>query len=154
MSSRLKYLLSVSLIVCVSLHSNAQKTLVYGRVVEHLSRNPIAFANIAFKGTTIGTSSDELGNYILESEQTFSELTFSAIGYADTTVIIIPHKHQEVQIKMQSADYTLSEVVINVGENPAFAILRNIIDSKQRNDPDQLDAYEYRSYNKAQFDLK
>lgn len=131
----------------------AQKTLVFGRITEAESGSPIAFANIAFKGTTIGTSSDELGNYLLETSENHNRLTFSAIGYHDTTVTIQLHQRQELKIQLRSTDYTLGEVIIKAGENPAFAILRKVVENKAVNDPGRYDAYEYRSYNKAQFDL-
>jgi hypothetical protein len=133
--------------------AKAQKTLVFGRITEAQSGSPVAFANIAFKGTTIGTSSDELGNYLLETTEPHRQLTFSAIGYIDTTIQISPFERQELKIALRSADYTLEEVVIKAGENPAFAVLRKVVANKSSNDPARYDAYEYRSYNKAQFDL-
>ncbi len=131
----------------------SQKTLVFGRITEVQSGNPIAFANIAFKGTLIGASSDELGNYLLETTESHTRLTFSAIGYRDTTITIRVHERQELKVALQPADYTLDEVIIKAGENPAFAILRQVIDRKKFNDPAVYNTYQYRSYNKAQFDL-
>lgn len=133
--------------------SVAQKTLVFGRVSEAGAGSPIAFANIAFKGTVVGTSSDELGNYLLETTETYNQLTFSAIGYHDTTIFIKVYERQEINIRLRSTDYTLGEVVIKAGENPAFEVLRQVVKNKPLNDPGRYDAYEYRSYNKAQFDL-
>ncbi len=132
---------------------SAQKTLVFGRVVEATTGAPIAFANIAFKGTVIGTSSDELGNFTLETTELYDKLSFSAIGYLDTLITIKVHQHQEVRIGLFSADYQLGEVVIKAGENPAYEILRKVIANKPANDPEKFEAYEYRSYNKVQFDL-
>ena len=145
------YLLLCLLFLCGKL--SAQKTLVFGRVVEATTGAPIAFANIAFKGTVIGTSSDELGNFTLETTELYDKLSFSAIGYIDTLITIKVHQHQEVRIGLFSADYQLGEVVIKAGENPAFEILRNVIANKPVNDPEKFEAYEYRSYNKVQFDL-
>ncbi len=131
----------------------AQKTLIFGRVVEATTGAPIAFANIAFKGTVIGTSSDELGSFILETTENYDKLSFSAIGYRDTIVNIKIRERQELRMEMFSADYKLGEVIIKAGENPAHEILRKVIANKSVNDPGQLDAFQYRSYNKAQFDL-
>ncbi|MBL0340148.1 MAG: carboxypeptidase-like regulatory domain-containing protein [Bacteroidetes bacterium] len=131
----------------------AQKTLVYGRITEAGGNNPVAFANVAFKGTTIGTSSDQLGNFTLETNETYNQLTFSAVGYIDTTIFIKVHERQELKVYLATRDYMLSEVVINAGENPAFAILRKVVANKPINNPEKYNTYEYRSYNKVQFDL-
>jgi hypothetical protein len=121
--------------------------------VEASTGSPVAYANIAFKGTSVGTSSDELGNYTLETTEAHEMLSFSAIGYVDTVIKIKLYQRQELRVQLRSADYLLGEVVIKAGENPAFAILRKVIEKKPENDPKKYDAFEYRSYNKAQFDL-
>jgi len=147
---------SLSLFLCLLFFGGttmAQKTLVFGRVVEATTGAPIAFATIAFKGTTIGAYSDELGNYTIETTETYNQLSFSAIGYKDTSVYIRLHQNQELRIALVSEEYELNEVEIKAGENPAYEILRKVIANKPLNDPEKFDAYEYRSYNKAQFDL-
>lgn len=131
----------------------AQKTLVYGRIVEASTGSPIAFAGVLINGTSNGTHSDELGAYLLETTEPFDSLRFSAIGYQDTVIAIQKFVQQEIRIRLRSQDYLLGEFVFNAGENPAFAILRKVVANKPVNDPDQFQAYEYRSYNKVQFDL-
>jgi len=144
-------LLLFLLILCGK--AEAQKTLVFGRVVESNTGAPIAFATIAFKGTLVGTSSDELGNFTLETAELYNQLSISAIGYNDTVFEIKIKERQELRIGLFSTEYQLGEVIIKAGENPAFEILRKVIANKTVNDPQKYDAYEYRSYNKAQFDL-
>lgn len=51
-------------------------------------------------------------------------------------------------IKLKPSEVVLREVVIKAGENPAFRIVRNAVKNKGRNDPDNLNSYQYRSYNK------
>ncbi len=147
------FCLLLMLLVLVVGNSFAQKTLVFGRIVEATTGAPVAFAHIAFKGTTVGTTSDELGNFTLETSETYDRLSFTAIGYHDTVITIRVHERQELRVPLTSTDYTLDEVVIHAGENPAFEILRQAIARKPVNDPENYEAYEYRSYNKAQFDL-
>jgi hypothetical protein len=149
-SISLLWIIPLSLILTTA---SAQKTLVYGRVTEASTGSPVAFANIAFKGTLTGTSSDELGNFTLETTERYDRLYFSAIGYKDTVIPIRVHERQEIRVSLYSTDYQLGEVVIKAGENPAFEILRKVIAAKPVNDPARYDAYEYQSYNKVQFDL-
>ena len=48
---------------------------------------------------------------------------------------------------------SLNEVVILAGENPAFPILKKVRENKKRNDKRQLEAYEYESYTRTEFDV-
>ncbi len=131
----------------------AQKTLVFGRVTETKAGSPVAFANVYFIDTNTGTYSDELGNFLLETTEKVDSFALSALGYKDTVIAIQKGIQQEVNVKLVAQDYELSEVVVTVGENPAFEILRNVVANKQYNNPEQYDTYQYRSYNKIQFDL-
>jgi hypothetical protein len=45
------------------------------------------------------------------------------------------------------------EVVVKAGENPAHRIIRNVISHKEFNNKRKLDAYQYETYNKVEFDL-
>lgn len=141
------------MLVAFSQHGLSQKTMVYGRVIESGSSGPVSFATIHFDGTQTGTYTDDLGNYYLETEEAVQHIVVSAIGYRDTTIQIRPGLKQSIRIELSLANYVLDEVVVLAGENPAFEILRNTIRSKPRLDPQYLDSYTFRSYNKTQFDL-
>lgn len=142
-----------TLLLLFPLGLSAQKTIVSGRVTEVNSGSPIAFANIFFKGSTTGTYSDEVGNYILETTESWDTLQVSALGYNDTIILLQPIDNQTVNISLTSSDYVLGEVVVLAGENPAFEILRQVVNNKPQNNPTQYDTYKYKSYNKIQFDL-
>jgi len=47
----------------------------------------------------------------------------------------------------------LTEIVVKPGENPAHRIIRNVIAHKEFNNKRELDAYQYETYNKVEFDL-
>lgn len=131
----------------------SQKTTVYGRVVEATTGSPVSFANVFCVGTTAGAYTDELGNYLVDSPEKFDSIRVSALGYQDTVLAVKIFQKQEINIRLKSTDYTLGEVVVHAGENPAFEVLRNVVKHKKENDPEKFTAYEYRSYNKVQFDL-
>jgi hypothetical protein len=147
-------LILASILVCgLWFQVFGQKTLVFGRIVEANSGSPVSYATIAFKGSTEGVYSDEVGNYFLESSGKQDTVTIAALGYNDTSFTITPGIRQEVNIRLTSAEYNLDEVVVRAGENPAFEILRKVIENKKYNDPEQFQTYQYTSYNKVQFDL-
>ena len=141
------------LFFALSYHCFAQKTIVYGRVVEATSGSPISFANVFFKNTTIGTYTDEVGNYLLETTEPHDSLQITALGYIDTIIGIRVFRQREIQIELSAQNYSLSEIEIIADQYPAHEILREVVANKPQNDPEKFDAYEYRSYNKIQFDL-
>jgi hypothetical protein len=51
-------------------------------------------------------------------------------------------------IRLKPNNLVLAEVVINAGENPAFRIIRQAVKNKKQNDPENLESYQYYSYNK------
>ncbi|QLE01319.1 TonB-dependent receptor [Galbibacter sp. BG1] len=59
----------------------AQQPLIKGTITDK-NQDPIPYVSVSIKGTSIGTTSDEKGNYLLnlKEEGTF-EIVFSAIGY-------------------------------------------------------------------------
>lgn len=130
-----------------------QTTKVSGRVTDVLTNEPIPFANVAFKGTTIGTVTDFNGYFILESDRATDSLTASFVGYKPVTLKIIRGKSQTVNFLLKVNKVDLGEVVIKAGENPANILLKKVIESRDKNDKRSLDTYRYESYNKMEFDL-
>jgi hypothetical protein len=60
----------------------ATETIIVGEVVNETTGEAIPNVNIHFRGTKIGTTSDEHGNYALRVDMTAkSQLVFSAVGY-------------------------------------------------------------------------
>ena len=80
MSSRQHFIL-VLLLLC-SLSLRAIETIVVGEIVNETTGEAIPNVNIHFRGTKIGTTSDENGNYALRVDMNAkSQLVFSAVGY-------------------------------------------------------------------------
>jgi hypothetical protein len=133
-----------------------QKTVVSGIVVDATTKETIPFATISFKGTKTGTTSDIDGKYRLESYYSSDSILVTFLGYKPFTTYIKQDKSQTINVKMISSDMMLKEFEI-VGskkdENPAHAIIRQMIANKKINNKVKLDAYEYEVYNKIEFDI-
>jgi hypothetical protein len=127
------------------------QTIIKGRVFDLVTSEPIPFAIITIKGTSIGTNSDFDGNYRIETKLKSDSLQVAYTGYVSKT---FPIKNGEVQVINAGLEvFSLEEVVIKPGENPAHKIIRRVIANKDKNDKKKLDAYEYEVYNKIEFDL-
>ncbi|HXB10709.1 MAG TPA: DUF5686 family protein, partial [Bacteroidia bacterium] len=129
------------------------KTVITGKVYDAQTRQPMPFVNLQLRNTTVGTTTDIDGNYKLETETRSDSLQVSYIGYNTLSKAIKNHQAQNMDFFLESQSTTLNEVVIHPGENPAWKIMRKVVEHKDANDPGNLDAYQYQSYNKVEFDM-
>lgn len=141
------------LVLGLSLQGIAQLTRVKGSITDERSGEPLAFVNLIFKGTTIGTHTDINGQFDLSIHKAADTLLVSYLGYQSQRIRIQPNKLNELRIKLKSSENMLSAVEIKPGENPAHRIMRNVVEHKAQNDPSTLPAYQYRVYNKIEFDM-
>jgi hypothetical protein len=130
-----------------------QRTRISGVVSDALNGDALPFVNVVFKGSTIGTVTDTLGRFQLETNRKFDSLSVSFTGYHTTTLPVRHGITQTVDIPLQPRAYQLGEVRVRPGENPAWKILRKVIENKPITSPSHLDAYEYEAYHRVQFDL-
>lgn len=154
---KLNHIILLITVMChaLLLTSNAwgQATKIRGVVTDAKTGEPLPFVNIAFKGTTIGTTSDFDGNYFLETRTPSKMLTFSFMGYTTQQFQIQETRFQTINAALQPENFSLQEITVRPGENPAHPILRNIITHKRRNNPEYLNSYQYKSYTKMEMDL-
>ena len=153
MKETLKKILYIILLLLFGLNGFAQLTKVRGTVIDKETKEPIPFANVYFKGTKIGTITDFNGYFFIETRTASDSLAVSFLGYKDVLKKISQHHFQEINFEMEKQGITLQEVKILPGENPAFALLRKIIDNKKKNSPSKLNSYQYEVYNKMEIDM-
>ena len=131
-----------------SLSLSAQITRVRGTISDKKTTEPLAFVNLMFKGTTIGTHSDINGNFDLSVHKSIDTLLVSYLGFKPQKIKIQPNKVNDLKIQLESAETMLNVVEIKPGENPAHRIMREVVRNKEKNNPAFVDAYQYRVYNK------
>jgi len=131
----------------------AQETIIQGKVIDAASGDPIPYANIVFKGTSIGTNSDFDGNYLLKTTKPTDSIFASYIGYKPRHKAIKKGVKQVINFQLEEDVTKLQEIVIKSGENPAFEILRKVVRNKSNNDKRKLTAYEYDTYTKIEMDV-
>jgi hypothetical protein len=133
--------------------SVAQQTKIRGKVTDQLTNEPIPFATVVFKGTTIGTNTDFDGNYVLVTNTPGDSIICTLVGYQTVKMRVKKGQEQMINIVLKASKVELQEVVIKAGENPANIIFREIIKHKFENDHTKLKSYQYEVYNKLEFDL-
>ncbi|MDX1315494.1 MAG: carboxypeptidase-like regulatory domain-containing protein, partial [Eudoraea sp.] len=134
---------------------NAQ-TKVSGTVVDE-EGEPVAYANVLFKNTTEGTITDEDGRFYLESDENYTILSVSFIGYTTEEVVLEQRVTYNLVVTLREGEQ-LDEVVVYVGKqskknNPAIDILKKIWANKKINGLRKFSQYKYDKYEKIEFDL-
>jgi len=113
----------------------AVETIIVGEVVNEVTGEAIPNVNIHFRGTKIGTSSDESGNYALRVDMSAkAQLVFSAVGYYTQRFDIEPGAMAGLQVALREKTAMLTEVVVAPNENPALEILRQVRAHREDND--------------------
>ncbi len=83
----MKKLFLIALMATISIFTFAQGTItVSGTITASEDGSPIPFANVHVRGTMIGTSSNDLGQYQLEKVPVNAILVFSSIGYTNREI--------------------------------------------------------------------
>jgi hypothetical protein len=131
----------------------AQKTVVSGMVFDATTNEPLPFVNITFQNSKIGTTSDIDGNYRIETYYATDSIVATFVGYKATVMAIRKDKEQLLNLRMETGEILLGEMVVVYRGNPAEKILNKVIDNKAVNNREKYDAYEYNVYNKVEFDL-
>jgi hypothetical protein len=135
------------------------QTKVSGYVYDE-NDEPIAFANIIFKGSTIGTITNEDGKFYLESDENWELLEVSFLGFERKEYKLTKRVNYDLRFVLKEEASALDAVVIVTGkqskkasENPAIRILKKIWERKRKNGLKQFKQYEYDQYEKVEFDL-
>lgn len=133
---------------------NAQKTKVYGVISDAETGEVLPYVRIYFYDSKIGTTSDSIGNYEIETYYATDSIVFSFLGYEKQVIKIKKDIAQEVNCKLSIELVENEEVVIRPpDEFPSTKLHKKVIANKDVNNKEKLDAYEYEVYNKLQFDI-
>ena len=116
--------------------------------------DPIPYANIIFSGSFIGTTSDINGNYRLTTSKPGITIEVSAVGYKKQIVPVKPGQINQIDFKLEEEVFLIGEIDIRPGENPAIRIIKNVIENKNINNPNEFPSWKSSIYAKTEIDLK
>lgn len=135
---------------------HAQKTLVTGLVIDSETKEPVPFANVYFKDSKIGTTTDVNGNYRIETYYATDSLVASTIGYQRLAKRVKADQSQVVDFEIGVSGIALEMVTVKADKkkkDPAIELMKKVIRNKAANNRVKLDYYEYNVYNKIEFDM-
>ena len=109
---------SLLILFCfISVTSFSQKK-IFGKVIDSKTKEPVIGASVYFENTSIGTTSDFNGGFVLKYDsRIYSPLVISFIGYPLEKINlkeIDPSK--KLIVKLKSGGISLKEVVINTND--------------------------------------
>lgn len=143
----MKYL---SALFCIFIISGyCQANVIKGRVMDGKDQ-PLPFATVFIKGTTIGTTTNAAGQYQLDLPAGQYTVVCQYIGYKRTELPInVNAPTQSLDFRLQPLNMQIKEVVVKAnGEDPAYAIIRQAI-KKRHVYQQQVKEYTCMSYIKG-----
>lgn len=136
---------------------SVSQTKVGGIVVDE-SGEPVSFANVLFKDSSEGTITNDNGRFYMESENTYTTLLVSFIGYETKEITLTAKVTYNMNVVLTESSEQLDEVVVYFGKtdkknNPAIDILKKIWAKKRKNGVHMFKQYQFDKYEKVEFDL-
>ncbi|WP_420551402.1 DUF5686 family protein [Tenacibaculum aiptasiae] len=130
------------------------QTKVSGKILDE-NNEPLPYVNVFFKGTTIGTVSDEKGEFYIQSAKKQSVISIVFLGFQTQEIELKDRITNGVKVTLKEDNTTLEEVVIvkrpkkrvKKEENPAYRILKEIWKKKKKNGLSLVRSYQYDQYN-------
>ena len=116
------------------------QTVVTGQVVDAASGVPLASVSVSFTAS-VGTRTDSLGRFRLSGAGSFTQVTFSHVGYLPAIKTILPGQGNRLQVLLERDVAELTGVTISSGRsgpyknkgNPAVELIQKVIDHKKEN---------------------
>ena len=148
----MKYLLTATLVFSL-IGLYAQTTTVSGKVTEVETGAPVPFATVVFTGTSEGALTDFEGNFSAKTNLPVDSIQVSYVGYIKRVKALTRGITQVINFQLQEDVTTLQEIVVTPGENPADAILKNVMKRKDDHDKRKLEAFDYESYTRTEISV-
>lgn len=117
----------------------AVETILVGNVRDAGTGLPIENANVFFKHTQIGTTTNAEGFFYLRLDvKATVKLTISAVGYKKEVFEIEPGISAGMEVLLEEKIARIEEITALPGENPAIDLMRQVRDNRRANAEPQV----------------
>jgi len=112
--------------------------------------DPLPYASVFVKGTTLGTTANNRGKFFLDLETGNYTITCQHVGYTrQEKPVTVINGAQELNFQLLLQQTTMKEVIVRAGaEDPAYEIIRNAI-KKKKDYVEPLDSFTCEAYIKT-----
>ena len=139
---KVKNILALAFMVAYGVATGQSGAVLRGTVVDQKTKEPLPFATINIKGSSIGTISNASGAFVFQSPTANGVLRFSFIGYDSYEIDIASIPESGVQIELEPVFIELESLVVRPLTAEEF--LRRVVRRFGENyadDPFQTKAY-------------
>ena len=102
----------VVLLIHITTPIQAQQFILTGKITSREKGSPIANTSVTFVNTTIGTLSDNDGNYKIWTKQAVKRIQFSANGFEKLVVLLDTLKSSVLNIELKEIKLPSKTVVL------------------------------------------
>lgn len=115
-------------------HLPEKHLIIAGKLIDRETQLPVDYASVYSRNLLISSLSDEKGNFRLriKDHPLPQEITFSKIGYQDTTVIITAANKKDFMLALTPKSIDLDEVVITKMPGYRNFLLNLLVSSRLR----------------------
>lgn len=121
---------------------------IEGTITDRTTKQPLVFANIQVLNTSLGTSANSNGKYLLQLEKGDYKLIASYIGYISDTISLRVNMKIPINFKLNRTTINLEVITVLPKENPALAIIERTIKTKNKRN-EKLNSYQFNAYTKG-----
>ncbi|MCC8096274.1 MAG: DUF5686 and carboxypeptidase regulatory-like domain-containing protein [Tannerellaceae bacterium] len=145
------------LFILIAWTAGSQNTTIKGLVTDSITGELLSFVAVLLEGTTNGTMTDDDGNFSFTTTGG-GTLLVSYLGYTEKKVPVTRGRVNNLKIELVPTTINLSEVIIkpekerySKRENPAVIFVRNVISSRESNNPRNHPYFTYDQYERMVF---
>jgi hypothetical protein len=141
----------IIILLCFAFTINAQ---IKGNITDK-EGTPLSSVSVYLEKTITGTTSNDNGDYVLNIKKTGNyTIVFQILGYKTIkkNVVIASLPHQ-LNLSMNEESVQLAAISISTKDNPANAIIRNVIANKDKN-TDKYAKYTAKFYSRGLYKIK
>ncbi len=133
----------------------AQKKFISATVKDEHSSEPVPFASVQFKNTSVGGSTDSSGMLSLHFDSWPTDtLVITCVGYQPYIVVLDLQKDSVfLSISMQRGTFN-EGVQVRAKVNKGLLLWRKIVEHKPQNNRYRFNNFSYELYNKLEVDVK
>ncbi|MGI4884526.1 MAG: DUF5686 family protein [Janthinobacterium lividum] len=135
------------------------QTIIRGVVTDAKTKEKLPFVSVSVPQAAVGTNTDEDGHFTLQVPAQYTSVAFTYLGYRTVIKTFVAGQAQEINVQLATNAALLNEVVVKGSkgpryknkENPAVALIRQVIEHKEQNRPESYNYVEYEKYEKMTF---
>lgn len=140
----------VFIIITLSISELAftQQKTVTGYVKTENTKEPVPFANISIKGTTIGVASNWDGYFSIDAN-IGDTILLSSIGYIPQKIVAQSHTQIPVTVYLEQNYFSLDEIKVKPNKDFSKEVLKKIQKHKKENHKEVLSTKDYKDFTKT-----